>query len=215
MKTIAEVRVPASEAALEATFDAVPGFQFEVEPVVDPGVGAVTPPVWVGGASREEIESAFADDPTVEGAELVSAEDDRWLYRIEWAAHMGILTDILLAGGGTLLDAFGRDGDWWLRILYADGGSLSGTLDHCRERDVDVEIERLVKIAADEEAVDDAGGAAVAVAGATDADVTVTADLDDAANALADGADALSGDRANATRSALRSHVGGKSEEPG
>lgn len=218
MKTIAEVRVPASEAAFEATFDAVPGFQFEVEPVVDPGEGAVTPPVWVGGAPREDIESAFADDPTVEEAELMSAADDRWLYRMEWAAHVGILTDILLAGGGTLLDAFGRDGDWWLRILYADGESLSETLDHCRERDVDVEVERLVKIAADEEAVDDAGaadGEAAGVPGAADADVTVTADLDDAANTLADRADALTGDHADATRSALRSHVGGRSEEPG
>ena len=214
MKTIAEVRVPASEAALEATFDALPGFQFEVKPVVDSREKSATPPVWVGGASREEIEDAFADDPTVEGFELVSAEDDRWLYYVEWASHMNILTDILLTGGGTLLDAFGRDGAWWLRLLYDDPDSLGETLDNCRRRGVTFEIESLVKLT--DAANGDASAAAESgVDGADDADVTVTADLDDAASVLSRGADALSGDRTEATRSALRSHVGGRSEEPG
>lgn len=216
MKTIAEVRVPASEAAFEVTFDALPGFQFEMAPVVDSGEGSVAPTVWVGGASREEIEGAFADDPTVEGVELVSAEDDRWLYHVEWASRMNVLTDVLLVGGGTLLDAFGRDGDWWLRLLYADPGALGETFETCRERGVEFEVERLVKIAADADGDGDADDASAetmsAVEGAADAEVTVAVDFDDAADALAGGADALSGDRTDATRSALRSHVRGTPE---
>ena len=211
METIAEVRVPASEAAFESTFDALPEFRFEVEPVVESREGSATPPVWVGGASREEIEDAFADDSTVEGVELVSAEDDRWLYHVDWASHMNILTDIFLVGGGTLLDAFGRDGNWWLRLLYADVESLGETLDNCRERGVAFEIVRLVKIADGGESA----AAEPAVDGVAGAEVTVTADLDDAASALARESDSLSGDRTEAARSALRSHVGGTPEEPG
>ena len=211
---IAEVRIPASEAAFGSTFDALPAFQFEVEPVVESDERAVTPPVWVGGAPREEIEAAFADDPTVEAAEPVSAEDDQWLYRIEWASRVNVLTDILLVGGGTLLDAFGVDGEWWFRLLHADAESLRETLDNCRARDVTFEVERVIELAVDGADADTGAGATV-VDGADGADVAVVADLDDATRALTRKSDRLLDDRTEATGSHLDTHVDGRSEEAG
>lgn len=220
MQLIAEIRVPASEAAFEATFDALDDFRFEVEPVVESGENPVTPHVWVRGAPREEIAATLADDPTVEGVELLSDADDRWLYRIEWASQMEILTGLLLVCGGTLLDAFGRDGDWWLRLLYPDAEALDEALESCRERDVEFDVERLVGLADDADDADDTDESATAdaeppVDAAPDADVTVTTDLDDAVSALARTSDTLWDDRTEATRSALRSRVGGTREETG
>ena len=211
MYVIAEVRIPASEAALESTFDALPEFRFEVEPVVETHEGAATPPVWVEGASREEIQSAFADDPTVEAVELVSDEGDRWLYWVEWASHVNILTDVLLAGGGTLLDALGVDGDWRFHLLHEDAESLRETLDNCRARDVTVDVERVVELAAD--GADGADAGAAAVDETDDVDIAVAADFGDATRALSRGEDRLSGDRSETTRSRLEVNVDGRSEE--
>ena len=209
-----ERRIPASEVAFESTFDALPEFRFEVEPVVESDEEAVTPPVWVGGAPREAMESAFADDPTVEAAELVSAANGRWLYRIEWASHMSILIDILLVGGGTLLDAFGVNGDWRFRLLHADAQSLRETLDNCRARDVTFDVEQVIELAVDG-ADAETGAGETLVDGADGADVAVASDLDDATRVLTRESDRLSGDRTESTRSILESHVDGRSEKPG
>lgn len=202
MKAIAEVRVPAAETGFDATFEAVPEFRFEMKQVVESEKGSVTPPVWVGGASQEEIEAGFESDPTVEAFTLVSSEDHRWLYRIEWSSQMSIVTDIFLMNGGVLLDAFGRGGEWWFRLLYTDAETLAETLDHCRERDVTFHVERLVELADD-----DAGESHPAVADAS-ADVVRATNADEVADALEFDAGPFAEGRRESPHAALEQYVG-------
>lgn len=211
MKAIAEVRVPAAEAGFEATFEALPAFHFEMKQVVESERGSVTPPVWVGGASREDVEAAFESDPTVESFTLVSSEDDRWLYRVEWASQMSILTDIFLMNGGTLLDAFGYDGEWWFRLLYTDAETFAETLTDCRKRDVTVDVDRVVELA-DETDADggDAGGAVdshPAIADAS-ADVVRVTDSDGVADALELDAGPFAEGRWESPHATLELHIG-------
>jgi hypothetical protein len=119
MVTIVGGRVPTDELALNATFERLPGLEVECERVVESGT-SVMPLVWVRHGDRKAVETALADDPTVEAVTLLSEFDGESLYRMEWIGHVRLLLHMLANGSATVLDARGRNGDWHLRVLYPD-----------------------------------------------------------------------------------------------
>jgi hypothetical protein len=54
------------------------------------------PYVWVSGADRDEIENALRADPTVEDIELISEQDHRWLYQMNWVRQIRSLIRMLI-----------------------------------------------------------------------------------------------------------------------
>lgn len=148
MSTIAVVRLPAAEFALEATLERVPGVSFEVERVVAPEADRVMPYIWAT-ADRDQFEalqSALEDDPTTEDVELLVDLDEEWLFRMTWIGKTKFVIHILVEEKGTIIDATGSDDEWQLRILFPNRDSLGATYEYCEETGIPLEVEQIYQL---------------------------------------------------------------------
>lgn len=127
MATIVTGRVPSDELALSYTLERLPEMEVECERIVQSGEKSIMPLLWIRYGDREELEATLEEDPTVDGVELLSEFDEEFLYRMEWTDHVRLLLQMLTNSEATILDAYGRDGGWHLRVLYPDRTHLSRT----------------------------------------------------------------------------------------
>lgn len=141
--------IPPDEFVLRETLNAVPDAEFTCERVAEGGPGSVLPLVWVRGASRAELDAAFADDPSVERASLLTEAEDRWLYQIQWDGSANILIRTVANSGGTLLDLSGEDRGWSLHLLYPSRSDFSDAMAFYEAHDVPFEIESIHELDAD------------------------------------------------------------------
>ncbi|MCO8245825.1 MULTISPECIES: helix-turn-helix domain-containing protein [unclassified Haladaptatus] len=148
MSTIAIVRLPASDFALEATLERVPGVTFEVERVVAPEAERVMPYVWATADPDQfdALHAALEDDPTTDGIELLADLDDEWLFRMEWIGKTRFVIHILVEESGTIIDANGSGDEWKLRILFPTRDALGATYQYCEEHGIPLEIEQIYRL---------------------------------------------------------------------
>lgn len=143
--TVAEVIVSAGDFALYKTFEKLEDVQFEVERMVAQD-DRILPFVWATYDDPEALTQALDDDPTTAGVEVLVDLDGERLYRMVWVDRIDALVYALIEEKGTVLSASGRNGKWVLRFLFAERESLSRTYDHCANRGLDLEIERVFNI---------------------------------------------------------------------
>lgn len=144
MATIAELQLPASDTLLEAALEHAPDASFELESVV-----SKTPPsIWVAGVGRARAETAFDSDPEVEAYELLVETSARHLFDVDFVAGAGPerLCDVLLADGGSLLEARGTNGWWRARARFPDRGTLCDAYDRLVDRGVNADLRRLTDV---------------------------------------------------------------------
>ncbi|EFW91529.1 DNA binding domain-containing protein [Haladaptatus paucihalophilus DX253] len=148
MSTIAVVRVPASEFALEATLERVPGVSFEVERVVAPESERVMPYIWATADPDQfdALQAALEDDPTTEDVELLVDLDDEWLFRMTWIGKTQFVIHVLVDESGTIIDATGTDDEWQLRILFPSRDALGATYEYCEEHGIPLTIEQIYQL---------------------------------------------------------------------
>ncbi|WP_458187361.1 bacterio-opsin activator domain-containing protein [Haladaptatus sp. NG-WS-4] len=146
--TVVEVEIPSDEFALSRALSTLGGLAFEIERVVAHGDDHVMPFVWVtcDGGSREDIESALADDPTVEDVELLTEMEDEWLYRMEWVDQIDTLIQILINEEGTILAAMGDGHSWNFRIVFPERESLSRTYEYCESEGMTLDVLNIYRL---------------------------------------------------------------------
>jgi hypothetical protein len=66
MSTIAEIRVPADELALEQTLTQIPGARFDVERIIAHGDDRAVRFVWASAADPDRLDEALKTDPTID-----------------------------------------------------------------------------------------------------------------------------------------------------
>jgi hypothetical protein len=131
MVTIVRGSVPAEEFALNASLETLPEMEVECERIVRSGEDAVMPLLWVRHADRDEVDPVFEEDPTVNTVTCLSEFENELLYRMEWVDHVHLLLQMLTNGEATILDGYGHDGSWDLRVLYPERSKFSETHDFC------------------------------------------------------------------------------------
>lgn len=141
--TIVRGYVPADEFALEETLTTLEGVEFECERIITSGDEAVMPLLWVRGADENAVEQAFEDDSTVENVDLLSSFGDEQLYRMDWIKRIQLVLQILTNSEATIMDAYGTDGQWYLRILYPTRDALSQTTEFGEEHGLTFTIETI------------------------------------------------------------------------
>jgi predicted DNA binding protein len=148
MSTIAVVRLPASEFALEATLERVPGVSFEVERVVAPEADRVMPYVWATAEAEQfdVLQAALEDDPTTGEMELLVDLDDEWLFRMTWVRKTRFVIHVLVEENGTIIDATGTGDEWQLRILFPTRDALGATYEYGEEHDIPLKIEQIYRL---------------------------------------------------------------------
>lgn len=144
MSTIAEFRLPAEYTLLETTFEHVPDATFEIES----SVSKTRPCLWVSGADQDRLRTAFAADPEIEDTELLVETSSRLLFDMTFADGMGMerLCDDLLAEGGSLLEAWGNDGWWQVRVRFPDRNALCEAYDGLVARGVNADLRRVTDV---------------------------------------------------------------------
>jgi predicted DNA binding protein len=143
MATVVKGRVPAEEFALYETLASGPGIECEIERIVETGDDVVMPLVWLRGGDHDTFEAALAEDPSVDDPSLLTDLDGESLYRMEWVADIQLVIQMLTGVDATILDAYGADGWWYLRVLYPTRESLSATYDFCDENGLTFEVETI------------------------------------------------------------------------
>lgn len=143
MPTIAVAEIPHTEFALRHTFDEVSGLEAESERIVANGEDIVVPLVWLRGSDRDVIEGALEEDPSVQDFSLLTWYDDEGLYQLEWAQHVHLIVRILTNERSTILELYGTQVGWRVRVLFPDRDELSNVDEYCDGRDLTFDIQRI------------------------------------------------------------------------
>ncbi|WP_255171618.1 hypothetical protein [Natrononativus amylolyticus] len=85
----------------------------------------------------------MSSDPTVENLEKVSSFGEEDLYRVDWETRIEIVVQLLLEEDASVLNAYGCDDHWHLRILFPDRESLATTYEFCEEYDLTIDVRRI------------------------------------------------------------------------
>lgn len=126
--------IPADEFALYEALSSLPGVEFEIEHIVLSSDKATVPLIWVRKSKQEAVETAIENDHSVQDFMLLSAFDDELLYRMEWISEVELVLQMLTNSKATITDAFGTDGQWYLRILYPNRESLAETTQYAEKQ---------------------------------------------------------------------------------
>lgn len=140
MATIIEGEVPANELALDHLLSSLPQVEVECERVVRSGDEAVMPLLRVRYADSEAVERAFHEDPSVQSVTPVSESGTDLLYRVDWIERVELLLGMLTNAEATILDAYGRNGQWDLRLLYPERETFSETHRFCEDHGLSFDV---------------------------------------------------------------------------
>lgn len=140
MATIVRGTIPADELALNHTLEQLPEVEVECERIVRSGENVILPLLWVRHADRERVDAALEGDPTVETVDCLTAFEDEYLYRMEWTGDVRLLLHMLTNGEATILDAYGRNDRWQVRVLFQDREHFSLTHDFADEHGLSFDV---------------------------------------------------------------------------
>lgn len=132
--------IPANEFALRRTLNHVPEARFEAERVVQSGEDAVMPLLWVRSINPKKFESILEDDPSVKKCSFLSEFEDVYLYQMKWISEVDLVLQMLVNSWATILDMYGYNDRWYLRILYPNQHSLRSTIDYIEEKEITFDI---------------------------------------------------------------------------
>jgi predicted DNA binding protein len=137
---IVQGEIPANEFALRETLSEIPEVRIEAERVVQSGEDAVMPLLWVRNVEPERFENAIEDDPSVREYSLLSEFEGTYLYQMEWISEVDLVLQMLASARATILEAYGHNGRWYLRILYPTQGSLTSTNEYVKEQELTFDV---------------------------------------------------------------------------
>ena len=146
MATTAELRIPTDEFALRDTLSEVPDAVFELVQVVVHDAYHAIPYLWAMTDDFDALEAALAADSTVKDVALIERLDGEYLYRMEWDYRIRVLVHIIIEEGATILNARGREDQWFLRVLFPDRDALSQTHGFCEDSHLSVEVTRVYEL---------------------------------------------------------------------
>ncbi len=139
MSTIAEFRLPAAQTTLGTALEYAPEATFELES----SVSKTCPSLWVSDVGRDTAVAAFETDPSVAEYELLVETKSRLLFDVTFVEGTMRLRDELLANGGSVLEMWGTDGWWQVRVRFPDRDTLVEAYDRLEASGISVDLRRV------------------------------------------------------------------------
>ena len=106
--------------------------------------GTLAPYFWVKDEGTEGFAADVRSDPRVEALTTINGVAGHTLYRIEWTQGIDGFLDALAAHELLVERGFGTDGVWVFRLHSASREALSRFQHNCIEKDITIEIRRVV-----------------------------------------------------------------------
>jgi len=111
--------------------------------VVTDGTGEVMPLVWGSGADQGALTDALAEDPSVDEVSVCTRIHEASLYRLSWTTRVPVVTGLLVASRGAILDARAQEATWTFRLLFPRRDAVAAIVESCDRYGVDARIERI------------------------------------------------------------------------
>lgn len=151
MTVLLTVTVQATETALKETFEELGDVRFEMENTVTTQADQKWPHIWVRDSSRGVIETALRADSTITSFEYIASREDIFLYSITVTEDQLTLVDLIQEENGVILTAVGFNGQWKLRIRFADNAHLTRFHNRLKESGITPDVKRVRKFDRDSE----------------------------------------------------------------
>lgn len=143
MSVIGDFTVPADAFALDHALSTVPEMTIEADRLASHSTMEVFPFVWAAGGELERLQRALEDDPTVTAVTMAEETGDEVLYRLEWSEAFCRLIDEMVDHHAAITEASARNGQWDLKLRFAEEEMVSAFQTHFRETGRQFEVNNL------------------------------------------------------------------------
>lgn len=142
MNIVIEMSVPAADFQLGRTVEDVDAGGFELERMV-PTTESIIPFFWVHETDPDALEAALEADEDVVSIQLLTALDDRALFRVEWTTDINGLVQSIIDHDAVILEAIGTTDRWTFQLRFADNANASSFRADCTDAGVQLDIHRI------------------------------------------------------------------------
>ncbi|AEH36487.1 helix-turn-helix domain-containing protein [Halopiger xanaduensis] len=142
-RVIAELTLAHPELVLAPTIEAVPEVSAELEYQTIAGPGEYYLFFEVYGGDFGRFDRAIADDPTVSEPSIIIDGGDFRVYRMRLTSAERLVLPRAAELGMRVLRAESAPGGWAATLEVPDLDDLRAFREHCRDKDVDVIVDRL------------------------------------------------------------------------
>ena len=144
MSTVVDATVTADEFALAGSLREHPEARFEICRAVANATDEAFSFLWGSGSDLDGHHQSMQVDSTIQDVDLVSEFDEEYLFNITWKPQVHLLFGVLLdQAGSALLDAYGKDRVWHLRLVYPQDKSIEAVCEECEDLGVTLDVERV------------------------------------------------------------------------
>lgn len=144
MSVRADLSVPATDFVLGSVLGERSAVRLRLECAVPLG-DAVAPCVWVSGLDLDDVVAALRRDPDVTDVIVLEETDEEVLVDLGWDPGASTLFELLVDSRAALVEAVGSGESWSLRLRFPDREPLGVFFRRCRDRGVDLSVERVVE----------------------------------------------------------------------
>ncbi|CQR53001.1 MULTISPECIES: helix-turn-helix domain-containing protein [Haloferax] len=144
MSTIITLRVPASAFALDDVLSRNPIVEAQPVRSVQLDGATLSPLLWLRSDDSTPVEPSLRDDPSVREISPVAPSTDGGIYRLGLDPLTDEFMRLFADDSLTVLGAYGRDGEWVVRVLASDRNALSSLVDQWRRAGQRFDVERIV-----------------------------------------------------------------------
>lgn len=144
MSAVGEFTISTESFALGHALSTVPDIILEADRLATHAPDEVFPFFWATGDDLELFQQALEDDPTTTAVSVAEKTDKEVLYRLEWRQDVLDLIQQMIDHHAAISEAKAQDGQWHLRLRFADEGMVSDFQSYFQEHGHHFEVHNLV-----------------------------------------------------------------------
>ncbi|WP_042664340.1 helix-turn-helix domain-containing protein [Haloferax sp. ATB1] len=143
MSAIITLRIPASAFVLDDVLSRSSITEARSVRSVQLDGPTLSPLLWVRSDDPTQIEPSLREDPTVGEVTPFAPSTDGGVYRLRLRPLSDEFMRLFVDSSLSVLDAYGRGGEWVLRVLVRDRDSLGSLGDGWRRAGIEFDVERV------------------------------------------------------------------------
>lgn len=149
MSVVLELSVPGSELSFGPVLNTISEIRIRFDRIVPVGTGSFSY-VWVNVPDRDAFEEAMRRHSVAESFAFLQREGGEFLYRVDWRSEVDPFLRCLGEIAVAVLRASGTANRWHFVLRFDTHDDASCFQRRCSERDVSIDIERVLSDSAGE-----------------------------------------------------------------
>ncbi|GAB3673008.1 helix-turn-helix domain-containing protein [Halopiger thermotolerans] len=134
---LAAFRIELDALALTDTFDQLPDLRFEAQRVAAHSTKWTMPCMWASNVDFDQLDTALADEPTVDTIVDATEFGDEKFYQLEWSADIEAKINAYVDSEASILHAEATADGWEIRIRFGTRDQFDAFRDVLAEAEYD------------------------------------------------------------------------------